>query len=170
MKVLTDCLNDIQNFMASNKLKLNPDKTEFIFTGARNKRNLLHSFFPTDILGNRVDPSSNVRNLGVTFDSDMSLTNHVSQVTKSTRIHIRDLYRIRHLLDFNTAVLLVNGLVSSRLDYCNSLFTSLTDSEFNRLQCVQNSLQSCYSILLVCSCYPKIEKTPLATNETQGTV
>ena len=30
MTALTDCLNDIQNFMAANKLKLNPDKTEFI--------------------------------------------------------------------------------------------------------------------------------------------
>ena len=27
MTALTDCLNDIQNFMAANKLKLNPDKT-----------------------------------------------------------------------------------------------------------------------------------------------
>ena len=37
-------------------------------------------------------------------------------------------------------MLLVNALVSSRLDYCNSLFLSLTDFEFRRLQLVQNSL------------------------------
>ena len=52
----------------------------------------------------------------------------------------RDLYRIRHLLDLNTAILLANALVSSRIDYCNSLFASLTLSELKRLQGVQNSL------------------------------
>ena len=63
-----------------------------------------------------------------------------TQVIKSTRVQARDLYRIRPLLDLNTSVLLANALVSIRLDYCNSLFLSLTDSELWRLQLVQNSL------------------------------
>ena len=63
----------------------------------------------------------------------------MSQVIKSPRVHARDLYRIRPLLDLNTSVLLANALVSSRLDYCNSLFLSLTDFELRRLQLVQNS-------------------------------
>ena len=74
------------------------------------------------------------------FDSNFNFSNHVSQVIKSTRVQARDLYRIRPLLDVNTSVLLANALVSSRLDYCNSLFLSLTDSELRRLQLVQNSL------------------------------
>ena len=32
---LKNCLNDIQNFMFANKLKLNPDKTEFILIGSQ---------------------------------------------------------------------------------------------------------------------------------------
>ena len=63
-----------------------------------------------------------------------------SSYIKSTKVHARDLYRIRPLLDLNTSVLLANVLVSSRLDYCNSLFLSLTDFELRRLQLVQNSL------------------------------
>ena len=74
------------------------------------------------------------------FDSNFSFSDNVSQVIKSTRVHARDLYRIRPLLDLNTSVLLANVLVSSRLDYCNSLFLSLTDFELRRLQLVQNSL------------------------------
>ena len=64
----------------------------------------------------------------------------MSQVIKSTRVQARDLYRIRTLLERNTSVLLANALVSSRRDYCNSLFLSLTDFELKRLQLVQNSL------------------------------
>ena len=74
------------------------------------------------------------------FDSNFNFSNHMSQVIKSTRVQVRDLYRIRPLLDLNTSVLLANALVSSRLDYCNSLFLSLTDFELRRLQLVQNSL------------------------------
>ena len=32
---LKNCLNDVQNFMFANKLKLNPDKTEFILIGSQ---------------------------------------------------------------------------------------------------------------------------------------
>ena len=74
------------------------------------------------------------------FDSNFNFSNNVSQVIKCTRVYARDLYRIRPLLDLNTSVLFVNALVSSRLDYCNSLFLSLNNFELRRLQLVQNSL------------------------------
>ena len=115
--------------MSANKLKLNSEKMEFILIGSKNNRKQLLPHFPINILGNQVSPAQSVRNLGVVFDSNFSFSDHVSQVIKSTRVHARDLYRIRPLLDLNTSVLLANALVSSRLDYCNSLFLSLTDFE-----------------------------------------
>ena len=126
--------------MFANKLKLNPDKTEFILIGSQKNRNQLLTHFPINILGNQVSPAKSVRNLRVVFDSNFNFSNHVSQVIKSTRVQARDLYRIRPLLNLNTSVLLANALVSSRLDYCNSLLLSLTDFELRRLQLVQNSL------------------------------
>ena len=137
---LKNCLNDIQNFMFTNKLKLNPDKTKFILIGSKNNRKQLLPHFPINILGNQVSPAQSVKNLGVVFDSNFTFSDHVSQVIKSTRAHASDLYRIRPLLDLKTSVLLANALVSSRLDYCNSLFLSLTDFELRRLKLVQNSL------------------------------
>ena len=122
------------------KLKLNPDKTKFILIGSRKNRNQLLPHFPINILGNQVSPAQSVRNLEVVFDSNFTFSNHVSQVIKSTRVQARDLYRICPLLDLNASVLLANVLVSSRLDYCNSLFLLLTDFELRRLQLVQNSL------------------------------
>ena len=90
-------------------------------------------------LGNQVSRAQRVRNLGEVFKSNFNLSDLVSQVIKSTRVHVRELYRICPLLDLNTSVLLVNALLSSRLDYCNSLFLLLTDFETRRLQLVQNS-------------------------------
>ena len=48
---LQSCLTAIQKWMAGYKLKLNPDKTEFIVFGPKKKRDGLLKFFPIDILG-----------------------------------------------------------------------------------------------------------------------
>ena len=137
---LQKCLTDIQLWMNSNKLKLNPDKTEFMIIGTDNQRNILSKFLPVNILGNDLYPSTSVRNLGVIFDSDFKFSKHVSSICSSCFYHIRDFSRVRRHLDTSAAIILANALVSSRLDYCNSLFYSLRQCDKKRLQHVQNTL------------------------------
>ena len=71
---LKNFLNDIQNFMFKNKLKLNPDKTEFILIGLKNNGKQLLPRFPINILGNQVSPAQSVKNLEVVFDSNFTLS------------------------------------------------------------------------------------------------
>ena len=52
---------------------------------------------------------------------------------------MRDLLHIRRHLDVESAKLLATGLVSSRLDYCNSLLYGI-DIDLTKLQHVQNQL------------------------------
>ena len=65
---------------------------------------------------------------------------HVRNICKACFVHIRDLKRLRGYLTHEAALLVTNALVGSRLDYCNSLFRSLSALDLRRLQCVQNSL------------------------------
>ena len=53
---LKNNLNNIQNFMFTNKLNLNPDKTDFILIGSQKILNNPH--FSINILGNQVSPST----------------------------------------------------------------------------------------------------------------
>ena len=57
---LKNCLNVIQNFMFANKLKLNPEKTEFILIGSKNNCNKLLPHFPINILSYQVSPAQSV--------------------------------------------------------------------------------------------------------------
>ena len=84
--------------------------------------------------------SSSARNLGFIFDSDMSFSDQINSVSKSCHFHIRDIRRIRHLLPLSTATALANSLVSSKLDYCNSLYSGISQTNLNKLQRIQNSL------------------------------
>src|SRR5579872_2945831 len=65
------CFSELQVWMDKNKLVLNASKTEIILFGSQHQ---LNKFNKTSItLGNvQVSISDNVRNLGVTFDSQLS--------------------------------------------------------------------------------------------------
>ena len=122
---LNACLHDVQEWMSLSKLKLNPEKTEFIVFGSKAQRQI-SSHFPVSILGSLLHPVDSVRNLGVWFDADFSFSEHIKRTCKACFLQMCDLRRIRKYLTPEVAVLAANALVSSRLDYCNSLFRGLS--------------------------------------------
>ena len=115
------------------------DKTEFILFGSKKQRKRLNACFPIDILGNALHPTESVRNLGVWFDSDFSFSKHVQNVCKDCFIQLRDFRNIRQFLTHDASVLVANAFVSSQLNYCNSLFMSLSKFNLHRLQSIQNN-------------------------------
>ena len=54
--------------------------------------------------------------------------------------NFRDLERLRGYLTREASPVAANTLVGSHLDFCNSLFSSLSALDLHRLQCVQISL------------------------------
>ncbi len=140
IKQLQNCLVSVKEWMYHNLLKLNPDKTEFLLIGNKCHREKFVSEFPIDILGNPLSPSDSARNLGVTFDADFSFKRHINNTVSSCYYYIRDIRRIRKHLNLNAATALANALVSSRLDYCNSLLYSVPACYIRKLERVQNSL------------------------------
>ena len=140
LETLTATFNDILSWMNLNKLLLNPSKTEFLLIGTKQQR-LKFSDLTNLSLSNDIIPvSSSARNLGFIFDSDMSFSDQINSVSKSCHFHIRDIRRIRHLLPLSTATALANSLVSSKLDYCNSLYSGISQTNLNKLERIQNSL------------------------------
>jgi len=67
------------------------------------------------------------------------MSDHISSVSKSCFLSIHDLRRIRNALDFSTARSIATSRIHSKLDNCNSLFVNLPQSQFGRLQLIQNS-------------------------------
>ena len=128
-----------KEWMSTSKLKLNPDKTEYIIFGSKRQRDKLNACFPIDILGRPLCPVDSIKNLGVWFDSDFSLSKYVQNVCKSCFIKLHDYRHVRQFLTHDASVLVANALASRRLDYCNSLFRSLSKLNLRKLQCIQNS-------------------------------
>ena len=146
------CLNNVRVWMSDNRLKLNPDKTEYILFSSKRDNNRA-SFTAMDT---ELRPSDQVRNLGVIFDRNFKFNKQVESISKSCRYHMRDFYRIRKYLTRDAAIKLANALVTSRIDYCNSLLGFVSERELKRLQVIQNSLAR-----LVCKQRKFSHATPL---------
>ena len=78
---LLACIEAIGKFMGSNRRKMNPDKTQFIWLGSRQHLSRIN-VTPLHLHdGTIVAPSLIVRNLGVIFDSKMTMAENVNNVT-----------------------------------------------------------------------------------------
>jgi hypothetical protein len=132
-----DCVAEIGSWMTLNKLKLNTDKTEIIvLTSAFNREHL--SVGDLLVGGANVRPSNCVRNLGVLFDSHLSMDKHITKVCSTAFYHLRNISRIRNVLTTEAAISLTHAFITSRIDFCNSLLSGVPKASIAKLQRVQN--------------------------------
>ncbi len=135
---LTKCIVDIKNWMTSNFLLLNSEKTEVLIIGPKTSAcNYLEHSLILD--GCSVNSSSSVRNLGVLFDSNLSFEKHVSSICKTAFFHLKKIYKLRPMLSMSNAETLIHAFMTLRLDYCNALLGACSARLINKLQLVQNA-------------------------------
>ena len=134
---LEACVQEIDTWMLLNKLKLNREKTELLLISSlhRTRPPLLH----LDVCDERVLTSPKAGNIGVIFDEYLSMVPQVTAMCKSAFYHLRKISLIRKHLTFDAAQLLVHALITSKLDYCNSLLYGLPKHVTKQLQRVQNA-------------------------------
>ena len=66
--VFSNCIAELESWMAMNRLKLNSDKTEFIWMTSRGRLRALQNVPTLNVGGTVITPSAGARNLGVFFD------------------------------------------------------------------------------------------------------
>ena len=131
---LTECFKDIKDWMSRNYLKLNEEKTEIVEIGPY----LNH--FQTVKLGNTdVAVVEKAKNLGFIFDDSFSLNDHLNLISRKCNMALRDLRRIGSKLSLELKIQLVHSCILAHLDYCNATLSSLSVSQLNILQKLQNS-------------------------------
>ena len=137
LSVLTKCIDEVSGWMVQNMLCLNNDKTEFIIVANPRVLNCL-SDISLRVGDTIINSRHHVRNLGVEFNSSLSMSHHISTLCRSLNFHLRNLSRVRMFIDDVTCYHAVRALVTSRLDYSNSLLYGTSKKEINRLQRLQN--------------------------------
>ncbi len=126
-------------WMFNNSLQLNDSKSEvLIVTPAGPSINNLN--LPSSSLGVL---ASNIhkeaRNLGVTFDSDLSFDAQVTKVLQSCFSQLRQLTKLKSILSRSDLEKVIHAFITSRLDYCNALYSGISKRNIQRLQLIQNA-------------------------------
>lgn len=131
---LEKCVCEIADFMLVNKLKLNEDKTEFIMFGTRQQFKKLPVKLNIDICGEKIESVETVRNLGFWMDKHHTNRAHVNKLVSASYLTLRNIRSVKYKLDCETTKTLVQCLVLSRLDYCNSLLLGTSKCDLKKLQ------------------------------------
>ena len=136
---LNDCTQALSDWLMSNGLLLNPAKSDVMWSGTRSQLQTTSGFNPNlQIAGTPIKPSKSIKIVGVTFDEQLNFSQHVSEVCRVANFHLRALRHIRRYLDTPTANMLAVNIIGARMDYCNSLFTGMSNYDLLRMQRVQN--------------------------------
>ena len=114
----------VSAWMTGSKLKLNPGKTELLLIGTKLQREKILNNFPCLLPGQDTNRSTSAKNLGVLFDSSLNFRKHISQTCRACFCHIHDLRQIQKSLSLDLAKKIAVALVSSKLDYSNSLYNA----------------------------------------------
>jgi len=131
LQQLSTCIAAINDWMCSNRLKLNTDKTQFTCLGTRQQ---ICKIDVSNLPG--VDLLPEVTLLGVKIDQQLNFAAHFKYVSGRCFYQLRQLRAVRDMLTADTTKSLVVALVLNRLDYCNGVFAGTSDTVARHFQSV----------------------------------
>ena len=135
---ISRALEDIHIWMDSSRLKLNAEKTQFIWIGS-SRQIAKVQVIEIPISGVNVPLSTTVKDLGMKIDSSLSMSDHIDSLCRSCLFQLRQIRVLKRCLPQESVHILVKAFVSSRLDYCNSLFYGIGHGLLDKLQRIQNA-------------------------------
>ena len=109
------CVQEINNWMILNGLKLNEEKTELLLLILRYQPSPSSEF--VRLGGETIQPSSSVRNLGVILDPSTDMEDHIKKIRKTCHFHLTNISKIRTYLDRESTEPIIHAFVATNLDY-----------------------------------------------------
>ena len=98
--------------------------------------------FKISLLGKDLALTSSAKDLGVVLDPQLTFDDHVLKTTSSCMSSLAQISRVKHVLDRNQLVTVINALVFSKLLYCSTVWSNTSNKNISRLQSVQNLLRN----------------------------
>ena len=136
LNTMERCIDDVKKWMINNKLMMNEDKTEVLFCDPKQLCTSIPNHLVID--NEIIQFSVKAKNLGVVFDSVLSMGPHVNHVSRMLYCELRRMGQMSRFLNMASMKTLMSAFLLSRLDYCNSLFINVSEESINKLQRFQN--------------------------------
>ena len=133
-------LDAIQSWAESFGLLINPKKSHTIIIGSNRLRNKIiwDSVPAIRYSGVPIPYCSEVRNLGLIIDCNMSWAPHINAISKRMHFSFHSLRRLQYFLPHKTKIMLAQCLLLPILDYADVCYLDATEELLNKLERLQN--------------------------------
>ena len=131
-------LNNVHNWLLTNKLTLNVKKTEYMLIGSRQKLSQVKIDPHLHIGSEGIGRVSSTKTLGVLVDENITWRNHIDYVAKKASKGIGLLRRSKDLLESNTLKTIYNATVLPYFDYWALVWYNCSQTIKNKLEKLHN--------------------------------
>lgn len=130
-KMISD-LDNINEWLKMNKLKLNEKKTKIMEINMTSEINI-------DLNGETIEKVDHIKYLGFIIDKKLNFNEHIEYICKKIGKKIGFFKRIRNKLNVLTAINIYNTIIKPHFEYGSTiLYTCCTETHLERLQKLQN--------------------------------
>ena len=98
--------------------------------------------------GTTLTTSTTVKSLGATLDASLSMEAQIAKVAHQAFYHLRQVKQLAPYLSQDNLATVIHATVTSRLDYCNSLYAGLPSNLTRKLQLSQNAAAQVFVLFL----------------------
>ena len=135
MSILATESGCVINWFRHNSMIVNPDKFQSILLDKKNSDLYLNENIKID--KENIKVVSNVKMLGVHFDSKSNFNLHIDIICKSTSNQLNALVRLKRYLGHEERLVLVSSFIYSNFSYCPLTWTLPSKRSLNEIENLQ---------------------------------
>ena len=141
IKNINSDLENISTFSKRTCLRLNATKSQFIVIGSRQNLKKLKNIQldPIKIDNNIIERVYEAKNLGITFDEELSWIRHVNLQVAKAYGKLKHAYRFKNFLNQAAKMNLTETYILSQLNYGDVILQNLSEQLSYKLQKLQNN-------------------------------
>ena len=131
-------LNAIVDWLNSNKMSLNVDKTHFMVFHPKGKK--IPDNMNIEILGSKISEVKYTKFLGVIIDSNLTWKNHIQYISSKISKNVGIIKKARTILAKETLLTLYYSFIYPYLNYCVHIWGSSNDTVLRKLLLLQKKV------------------------------
>ena len=135
---MEELLKTMCTWFQQHGMKVNAAKTEFIMFGDNRQLKRIEQPPVLTFMGEQIQCSKNVRNLGVFMDETLSWDHHIKTITDRCFGILIGLSHVKHILPIELLPRIVDCLVMSHVRYCVQVYGSASVTSIKKIQRIFN--------------------------------
>ena len=109
-----------------------------LVVGTRQLMNQLEFPVHINFMEENLKPVTEVKNLGRLLDSHLTYDKHIKALSPSCISKLGQIGRVKHNFNQSTLTTIIDTLVMSKINYCSSIWSNMSDSNIKKIQLIQN--------------------------------